>query len=374
MKENFNHCLDELLSRPRADAISDRARHTIAEKIVLVTGAGGSIGSALAAQILSFAPDRLILIESNENNLYEITQTLGRQKSSSGLTPLLGDICDDALVDEIFETYKPELVFHAAAFKHVPLLENHPLAAVRNNVLGTHLLARKAVQYQTRKLIMLSTDKAINPASMMGATKRIAELALLATRAPSTILISVRFGNVIGSHGSVIPLFMKQLQRKETLTVTHTEVQRYFLTLKEAVRLTLEAASLGAGNDIFVPDCGEPIKIIEVARHLIRKFGSTTNADIPIAFTGLRPGEKISEEFLAKNETMLPTPVAGIYRIDSPPIAALEILRSIEELRELVNERNALAVIEKISGIVPEYTPGPELLELTQSATAALIR
>ncbi|MDQ3687828.1 MAG: polysaccharide biosynthesis protein [Acidobacteriota bacterium] len=339
------------------------AASAVVGKKIMITGAGGSVGSALAREILSFEPSSLLLLEHSENNLFQIEKALFENPAGSRVVSFLGDVNDELLLDEIFERHGPQLVFHAAAFKHVPLLENHPLSAIQNNVVGTHSLAKKSVQHHALRVVMLSTDKAVNPSSIMGASKRIAELILRAMSTPETTMLSVRFGNVIGSRGSVFPLFAEQIKLRRPLTVTHPEATRYFLNLSEAVNLVLQAVWLGSGGDILVPELGRPVKILHVAEQLIHQSGLLPDVDLPIVFTGLRPGEKMHEELISDNEVAGQTEIKGIRKIAQPAVSLIEVERWLTGLQESLKRRNVSALVEEVCRIVPEYRPSPAVLE-----------
>ncbi|HKV38557.1 MAG TPA: polysaccharide biosynthesis protein, partial [Blastocatellia bacterium] len=278
--------LQKLLTNPPIPLDHNRAEATIRRKSVLVTGAGGSIASSLCRRIKQFGPKTLILLEQSENNLYQIDLDLSADQSGVRLVPVLGDAGDLGLLDNVFDAYQPDLIFHTAAYKHVPLLERQPLAAIMNNVLGTYNLVNSAIQRRIPRLIMLSTDKAVNPASIMGASKRVAELMMLGLNSRQCLLTSVRLGNVLGSQGSVVPRFEEQIRRREPVTVTHPDAARFFMTADDAVELVL-AAWLGTGGDILVPDLGEPVRIIDLANTMIDAAAVDPGSQPPITFTGL---------------------------------------------------------------------------------------
>ncbi len=302
---------------------------TLAGRTVLVTGAGGSIGAELCRQIARYRPARLVLYELNEYNLYTIEQELGESHPGLPLVRLVGDVRDPAHLRATFGQWRPQVVFHAAAYKHVPLMEQHNAwAALRNNTLGTWFAARAAAEAGAERFVLISTDKAVNPTNVMGATKRAAEMAmgLLAPRHPGTRFIAVRFGNVLGSSGSVIPKFKEQIARGGPVTVTHPDIIRYFMTIPEAARLVLQAAAIGESGQVLVLDMGEPVRIVDLARDMIRLSGHGDD-EIEIVFTGLRPGEKLYEELLADADATLPTPIPSIHlaRLGGgvEPVAAL---------------------------------------------------
>ena len=290
----------------------------IEDKVVLVTGGGGSIGSELCRQIASHNPKKLIILDIYENNAYDIEQELKRKHHDLNLLTLIASVRDIGKIKSVFETYRPEIVFHAAAHKHVPLMETSPNEAVKNNVFGTFNVARFADQYDVETFVQISTDKAVNPTNVMGATKRICEMIIQAFgRHSKTKFVAVRFGNVLGSNGSVIPLFKKQIKEGGPVTVTHKDIIRYFMTIPEAVSLVLQAGAYAKGGQIFVLDMGEPVRIYDLAYNLIKLSGYTPNVDIKIECTGLRPGEKLFEERLMDEEGMQKTP-NGLINIAQP--------------------------------------------------------
>jgi FlaA1/EpsC-like NDP-sugar epimerase len=302
---------EDLLGREPVVLDESGVERVLRGRTVLITGAGGSIGSELCRQVARFAPARLVLVELSEFNLYTIEQELGQSHPGLELVRLIGDVKDLPQLRGIFGAWRPQVVFHAAAYKHVPLMEAHnAVAALRNNTLGTHHAALAAAEVGAERFVLISTDKAVNPTNVMGATKRAAEMvvAALAGQHPGTRFMAVRFGNVLGSSGSVIPKFKEQIERGGPVTVTHPEIIRYFMTIPEAARLVLQAAAIGDSGQVLVLDMGEPVKIVDLARDLIRLAGHTTD-EIAIEFTGLRPGEKLYEELLADSDDTLPTPV-----------------------------------------------------------------
>lgn len=306
--------LEDLLGRPPVKLNTPQLANYLHGKKVLVTGAGGSIGSELCRQIVRFGPDSLYLLGKGENSIYEIDQELRMKLPDLHIVPIIADIRDKQRIDEIFACYGPEVVFHAAAHKHVPLMELQPAEAVKNNIFGTKNVAEAAKKYSTQVMIMISTDKAVNPTSVMGATKRVAEQIIqsMSKKSP-TIFAAVRFGNVLGSRGSVVPLFKRQIEAGGPVTVTNPEMKRYFMTIPEAVQLVLQAGSMAKGGEVFVLDMGEPVKIYDLACTLIEQSGLRPHQDIEIKFTGMRPGEKLYEEILTAEEGTTATEHEQIY-------------------------------------------------------------
>ena len=342
-------------------------------KRILLTGAGGWIGSALAKSLVALEPRRLILLDHSERNLHQLHTELAAIPNCAPHVAILGDVCDRVLLAEIFDKDRPQIVYHAAAFKHVPLMEANPIAAVRNNAIGTARLARAAVEHEGAKLIMISTDKAVNPRSVMGASKRVAELALERWRGIGCEMKAVRLGNVLGSYGSVVPLFLEQISSGGPVTVADREVSRYFLTLNEAVDLILAAAELGDPNCIFVPELGEPIKILDLAYQLIRRARRETEQDIPIVFTGLRPGDKLSEELVSPSETLEPTLDGRLRAVSSPVIAPAEFDSAIARLAVDVGAHDVASLLKTLCLLVPEFVPSEAMSSQFNRARAARI-
>lgn len=337
---------------------------------IFITGAGGCIGSALVLKLAKSPARRLILLDSAEHELHEIECALNSVEDCIPHSAVLGDICDAALLAELFEEYRPQTIYHAAAFKHVAMMERNPLAAIRNNAFGTLTLARIAAQFNAKQLVMISTDKAVNPRSVMGASKRLAELILLRLGNSSTRMKAVRLGNVLGSRGSVAPLFTEQIARGGPVTVTHPDASRYFMTLNEAVEIIVAAANEdGAG--IFVAQVGEPIKIISLARQLIKAAGFSPEKDIAIVFTQLTPGEKLSEEMVSGGGCSTePARDARLARIKSAQITAAAFDAQIQDLARIVERRNLNMLAECLVRLVPEYEPS----ELVLSAKKPVAR
>jgi len=346
----------DLLGRSLVKGDIEGIQHFFADKRVLITGAGGSIGSELVKLIHQNNPREIILVDNSENNLYEIEMQLRGRGTEPLVYCYLRDVKDENEIEKIFEQHRPEIVYHAAAYKHVPMVETHYGEGVVNNVLGTKVIADAAAKYGAESFVLISTDKAIRPRSIMGATKRICELYLQTLRGKGTKFMAVRFGNVFNSRGSVVPLFRRQIEAGGPLTVTDPDVKRYFMDLSEAVFLILEATILGKGAEVFVLEMGQPVKIVDLAKNLIQLMGYAPE-DIPIKFTGLRPGEKMEEEIEMKSETLLPTAHEKIRIWKSDPPSA-EIQKQIQDLiAAACGDSSRDAVIQKIREIVPEYQP-----------------
>ena len=345
----------DLLGRDSVQVDLSEISAYIKGKTVLVTGGGGSIGSELCRQIAKNEPARLIIFDIYENNAYDIQQELLRSCPGLNLTTLIGSVRDQERVDMVFSEYHPDLVFHAAAHKHVPLMEVSPNEAVKNNVFGTLNVAKAADRYHASKFVLISTDKAVNPTNIMGATKRICEMIVQTMSSHSeTVFVAVRFGNVLGSNGSVIPLFKKQIAEGGPVTVTHKDIIRYFMTIPEAVSLVLQAGALAKRGEVFVLDMGEPVRIDDLARNMIRLSGFEPDVDIEIKYTGLRPGEKLFEEMLMKEEGLRTTQNALIHIGKPLEIDEALFLRQLEELHAACEE-NLPDIKERVAQIVTTY-------------------
>ncbi|WP_053954702.1 polysaccharide biosynthesis protein [Inediibacterium massiliense] len=348
--------IEDLLGRDPVKVNLEEISGYIEDKVVLVTGGGGSIGSELCRQIAPFHPKKLLILDIYENNAYDIQNELKRNDPELDLRVLIASIRDRKRIEEIFSKYKPQVVFHAAAHKHVPLMEDNPQEAIKNNVFGTLNVAECADYYGAQKFVLISTDKAVNPTNVMGATKRITEMIVQCmSKKSNTEFVAVRFGNVLGSNGSVIPLFKKQIANGGPVTVTHKEITRYFMTIPEAVQLVIQAGAMAKGGEIFVLDMGEPVKILDLAENLIRLSGFEPYVDIDIEFTGLRPGEKLYEELLMDEEGLQNTSHHKIF-IGQPIFMDHKVLiTELNRLKEiLIDEKEDLK--DYIEHMVPTYT------------------
>ena len=349
--------IQDLLRRAPIRTDSTTVRTLAEGRTVLVTGAGGSIGAELCRQIADLKPELLVLLDHSENQMFEIEGELRRRNPSLKIAPVIADIRDDGRVQQIFERYRPFAVFHAAAHKHVPLMEENLIEAVTNNVLGTRNVVEASIEHGVTHFVLISTDKAVRPTSMMGATKRLAELIVrLAAARESRHFVAVRFGNVLGSRGSVVPTFMAQIERGGPVTVTHPDMRRFFMTIPEAVQLVMQAGALGAGGELFVLDMGDPVKISDLARDLIRLSGLEEGTDIEIRYTGIRPGEKLYEEVLFGDEDVRETAHPKVIRVlAADPAEGLE--DRIDELIRLATFAPAdeLRLRETIIGLVPDF-------------------
>lgn len=328
--------IEDLLGRDPVHLDNKNINSLIKNKTVLVTGGGGSIGSELCRQIVKYDPKRLVILDIYENNLYDIEMELRAEYPKLNLEAIVASVRDKARLNNVFETYKPEIVFHAAAHKHVPLMEKSPLEAIHNNVFGTYNVVNCADEYGVGKFVLISTDKAVNPTNIMGASKRVCEMIVQAkNKVSKTEYVAVRFGNVLGSNGSVIPLFKKQIERGGPVTVTHKDITRFFMTIPEAVQLILQAVTYAKGGEIFVLDMGEPVKIYDLAVSLIKLLGYEPNVDIPIEITGLRPGEKLYEEILMSEEGLTSTKHDKIFISKPMHMEMTELEEKLELLKEL---------------------------------------
>lgn len=347
--------IDDLLGREPIKLKTEHIDKYIKDKIILVTGGGGTIGSELCRQIAKFNPKKILILDIYENNAYELEMEFNRGFPNIEKEVLIASVRDKARMDSIFEKYRPNVVFHAAAHKHVPLMENNVGDAVKNNIIGTYNVAKCCDKYKVEKFVLISTDKAVNPTNIMGATKRFCELIIQAMDEVSdTDFVAVRFGNVLGSNGSVIPLFKKQIAKGGPVTVTHPEINRFFMTIPEAAQLVIQAGGLAEGGEIFVLDMGKPVKIVDLARDLISLSGFRPDVDIKIEYVGLRPGEKLYEELLMDEIALTSTEHNKIF-VEKPKDANMDFIeKSIDEFRQ-VDKMNKEAIIELIEKKVPTY-------------------
>lgn len=349
--------IEDLLGRDPVMVDLENVAGYLGGKVVLVTGGGGSIGSELCRQIASYGPKRLLMLDNYENNLYSILNELNAKYPELDNVPIIANVRELERLSEIFNEYKPSIVFHAAAHKHVPLMESHPEEAIKNNVFGTWNVASCADKYKADRFVLISTDKAVNPTNVMGATKRIAEMIIQALNTKSkTEYVAVRFGNVLGSNGSVIPLFKEQIEHGGPVTVTHPDITRFFMTIPEAVQLVIQAGAMAEGGEIFVLDMGEPVKIMDLAKNLIRLSGFEPNEDIDIEITGLRPGEKLYEELLMNEEGLKATRHNKIF-VAQPLHTDYELLkRELEILNQKVYKTcDHTEIKEYVKVLVPTY-------------------
>lgn len=348
--------IEDLLERDPIVLDNDKIESQLKNKTVLITGAAGSIGSEIVRQIIPYHPKMLVLIDQAESAIYDLQLEINEMQSGIPCTVVLADICNRSRMESIFRDTNPQIIFHAAAYKHVPVMEENPVEAVNVNIVGTRILADLSVKYGVDTFVMISTDKAINPTGVMGASKRIAEIYVQSLNATQkTKFITTRFGNVLGSNGSVIPRFRQQIEKGGPVTITHAEITRFFMTIPESCQLVLEAGAIGKGGEVFIFDMGKSVKVFDLAKKMIQLSGLTLDKDIKIIFTGLRPGEKLYEELLHTSENTLPTHhplimIAKVREYDFNTISAY-----IDELAELASSKNDMSIVSKMKQIVPEY-------------------
>ena len=350
--------IEDLLERDPIKLNNELISNDICGKTILVTGGGGSIGSELCRQIMKYAPRKLIILDIYENTTYELQNELEEKYSSSQIDVLIASVRDKERLNDVFVQYKPDIVFHAAAHKHVPLMEFSPSEAIKNNVFGTYNVAKCAIEFGVKRFVMISTDKAVNPTNVMGATKRLCEMIIQTfSKLGKTEFVAVRFGNVLGSNGSVIPRFKKQIEEGGPLTVTHPEITRFFMTIPEAAQLVLQAAAYAKGGEIFVLDMGQPVKIYDLARKLISLSGYKPDEDIKIMFTGLRPGEKLYEELLMNEEGLTKTAHSKIFVGKPIEITPAELTEKLELLKDAIQNQDREYIKKIVSKVVPTYKP-----------------
>lgn len=357
---------EDLLGRSPVELNVKDIRNYLDGKTILVTGCGGSIGSELCRQVVKYQPGKLILLDSSESNLFNIQMELRNENYIHNCEAILGQVQDEILMENIFRKYKPSVIFHAAAYKHVPMLEKNSWQAVFNNIIGSRVAIETAVKHHADRFVLVSTDKAVRPTNVMGASKRVTELIMQCQQGNGTRFMAVRFGNVVGSSGSVIPLFRRQIENGGPVTVTHPEINRFFMTIPEASQMILQAGTMGNDNEIFILRMGTPVKIADMARDLIRLSGKEPDVDIKIVYTGLREGEKLYEELITEGEDILPTDNQEVMVLRSDNFfngektkqeAYDSLCTSIEELQRLAQMHDAAGIKKKLQEIVPEYTP-----------------
>jgi FlaA1/EpsC-like NDP-sugar epimerase len=354
--------IEDLLGRAVISLDNPEIEKQIQNKVICITGAAGSIGSELARQALTYKPHTLVLIDQAESPLYQVERELVARNQQTNILVFVADICNRTRIDAIFRDFKPVILFHAAAYKHVPLMESNPSEAVMVNIFGTRLLADLALQHKVKKFVMISTDKAVNPTNVMGCTKRIAEIYVQSLDShyrrlglEKTSFVTTRFGNVLGSNGSVIPIFKEQIMKGGPVTVTHPEITRFFMTIPEACELVIEAGCMGQGGEIFIFDMGKPVKIFDLAKKTIMLSGKELGKDVEIVFTGLRDGEKLFEELLNDEENTLPTHHEKILKAHVSEYLYEEVCQNLNLLEDLMGDRNELKMVALMKEIVPEF-------------------
>ncbi len=352
--------IEDVLGREHVELSREQIREYLTGKRVLVTGAAGSIGSELCRQIMKMEPEQLILFERVENELYRIDMEFRQAHDGKPYAMILGDILDTERLDGVMDSFKPQVVFHAAAYKHVPIMESHPVEALKNNIQGTYNVVKASLRSGVEKFVLISTDKAVSPANVMGATKRVAELICQGMNSEGgTRFIAVRFGNVLGSAGSVIPLFQEQILRGGPVTVTHAEMTRYFMSIPEAAQLVMQAGAMGKGGEIFVLDMGEPVRILDLAHDMIRLMGLKVGDDIDIVFTGLRPGEKLHEELVSFEEESVRTMHGKITMVKSPPVDWPSLRKDLEEKVLSIRSDDPAVILDALNVLIRTYTAEP---------------
>jgi FlaA1/EpsC-like NDP-sugar epimerase len=363
--------IEDLLGREPIQLSENKIKSQLKGKVVLITGAAGSIGSEIVRQAIQYGPQKLILVDQAESDLYELEMELAANKQADCLDIVIGDICNEKRMRSLFNRTKPEIIFHAAAYKHVPLMENNPTEAIYTNILGSKQIAKLADEFGVKTFVMVSTDKAVNPTNVMGASKRVAEIYTQALNEHSkTNYITTRFGNVLGSNGSVIPLFKKQIERGGPLTVTHPDITRYFMTIPEACQLVLEAGSSGKGGEIYIFDMGESVKIKDLASQMIKLSGLEEGIDIQVVYTGLRPGEKLYEELLNDQENTLSTHHPQIMIAKVAKYGLEQVNEKISLLEKGVNDNCETELVKVLKDLVPEYKSNNSVYQKLDEAKA----
>ncbi|MCD4794437.1 MAG: polysaccharide biosynthesis protein [Bacteroidales bacterium] len=348
--------IEDLLERPPIHLNVKQIRKDILNKTILVTGAAGSIGREIVLQLTKFHPKNIIIFDQAESPLYNLELELKEKLNFHKFEIVIGDVTNIVRVNKVFQTYKPDIVYHAAAYKHVPMMENNPSEAVRTNIVGTKTVADKAVEYKVKKFVMVSTDKAVNPTNVMGASKRIAEIYIQTLQHKTgTSFITTRFGNVLGSNGSVIPRFRQQIEEGGPVTVTHPEITRYFMTIPEACQLVLQAGAIGKGGEIFIFNMGKSVKIVDLAKKMIKLSGLKLGTDINLKFTGLRPGEKLYEELLADKEKTKPTMHEKIMIAETRKYDTEKILPKIDTMFMIIKNHDNFEIVGLMKNILPEF-------------------
>jgi FlaA1/EpsC-like NDP-sugar epimerase len=365
IKEARTLRIEDLLGRQPVHLDVDQIRGRLQDKVLLVTGAGGSIGSELVRQAAIFHPKQIVLFDRSENDMFKIGRELSNKFPNLNCARVVGDILDVNRLREVFAQHQPHSVFHAAAYKHVPMMEENCFQAITNNVFGTYNVALLAKEYHADDFVLISSDKAVNPTNIMGVTKRLAELIVLALQFNKTRFTAVRFGNVLGSNGSVVPIFQEQIANGGPVTVTHVDAKRYFMTITEAVLLVLQASAMGRGGEIFVLDMGAPINITDLANRMIRLAGFQPAKDVSIVYTGVRPGEKLFEELMLDGEGIKSTPHEKIRVLEGGFVDFEHVRVWLEDLSFLSQSRNVSGLVRKLTSIVPEYQPSEQIVLLS---------